>query len=170
MQPQSGIRTWQWVVTVIVIIVLIIIGVLVFGSKGSGTPATDDTSASSTDDTVATAQANRVTMNDQYPGNVVYISSVQLDQPGYIAIHADNNGQPGKVIGSAHFDKGLNAGGKITLTQPMVDGQTYYAMLHGDNGDGKFSETSDPALKDSKGDIIMHIFKASTAVGAGLKG
>jgi hypothetical protein len=169
MQPQSGIKTWQWVVTVIVIIVLIIIGVMVFGGKGGGTPSTTDNTSSSTDNT-NTTPANRVTMNDQYPGNVVYISSIQMDQPGYVAIHANNNGTPGKVIGSAHLDKGINANIKVTLSQPLIDGQTYYAMLHGDDRDGKFSETKDPALKDSKGDVIMHVFKASTAVGAGLKG
>ena len=36
MQPESGVKTWQWVVTAIVIIVLIIIGISVFSGK---TPA-----------------------------------------------------------------------------------------------------------------------------------
>ena len=39
MEPQAnGIKTWQWVVTVIVIIVLVILGFTLF--KSSSSPAT----------------------------------------------------------------------------------------------------------------------------------
>jgi hypothetical protein len=168
MNPESsGIKTWQWVVTAIVIIVLIIIGIMVFGNKSSQTPS-DQTDMNDTAST-PTGAINRVVMSDQYPGNVVYLSSVQLAQPGYVAIHKDNNGQPGAVIGSAHFDAGINTG-KVTLTQPTVEGGTYYAMLHSDDGDGAFSETKDAPLKDSRGNVIMQIFHASASVGAGMKG
>ena len=166
MEPQSGVRTWQWVVTVVVIIVLIVIGVLVFGGKGSQAPAT--TSESPSPSTSATA-VNRITMTDQYPGNVVYLNSVQLDKPGYVAIHKDNNGQPGDIIGYTHFDAGINPG-KVTLKEPMIDGKVYYAMLHSDNGDGTFDPTSDAPLMDASGNVIMNTFRATTSAGAGLKG
>ncbi len=166
MEPSSGIRTWQWVVTIIVIIILIVIGIIVFGGKKSEAPVTTDNNPTTTDTTSGT---NRIVMSDQYPGNVVNVSSVQLDQPGYIAIHKDNNGQPGAVIGYAHFDKGINPG-KITLTTPTVEGGTYYAMLHSDNGDNKFSETADAALKDSNGNIIMKIFRVGASLGTEVKG
>ncbi len=163
---QSGIKTWQWVVTVIVIIILIIIGIVVFGNKSSQAPVTDDMTSSTTTQTGA---VNRIVMSDQYPGNVVYLSSVQLAAPGYVAIHKDNAGQPGAVIGYARFDAGINPG-KVTLTAPTVEGGTYYAMLHSDDGDGKFDEVKDAALKDSRGNVIMQIFHASASVGAGMKG
>ena len=166
MEPTSGVRTWQWVVTVIVIIVLIVIGVLVFGGKGSQAPATTTESPVTTETPTA---LNRVSMTDQYPGNVVYLNSVQLEKPGYVAIHKDNKGTPGDVIGYAHFDAGINPG-KITLSSPMVDGQMYYAMLHSDNGDSKFDPTTDAPLTDSNGSVIMKTFRATTAAGAGLKG
>ena len=169
MEPtNSGVKTWQWVVTVIVIIVLIVIGVLVFGGKGSQAPTTDQSGTSSTTDQTVGA-LNRITMTDQYPGNVVYLNSVQLANPGWVVIQADNNGTPGAVIGSAHFDAGINPG-KITLTTPMVDGSTYYAVIYtGDNSD-TFSATADKPLTDSNGSVIMHVFHATTAAGAGLKG
>lgn len=167
MQPdQSGIKTWQWVVTAIVIIVLIIIGIIVFGNKSSEAPTPDNNNSAPTTQTGA---VNRVVMSDQYPGNVVYLSSVQLAQPGYVAIHKDNGGQPGAIIGYAHFDKGINPG-KITLTESTVEGGTYYAMLHADDGDGKFDAVKDAPLKDSRGNVIMQIFHASASVGAGMKG
>ena len=167
MEPSSGIKAWQWVVTVIVIIVLIVIGILVFGGKGSQTPATTDTSSVPTD--TSAAALNRIVMNDQFPGNVVYLSSVQLAQPSWVVIQADNAGVPGKVIGSLHFDAGINPG-KITLTQATVEGGTYYAVIYTDDGSGKFNATTDQPLKDASGNVIMKIFHASASVGVGLKG
>jgi len=167
MEPNSGIRTWQWVVTAIVIIVLIIIGVLVFGGKDTEAPS-DDLNATSTTNGSATV-LNRIVMSDQYPGNVVFISSVQFDKAGWVVIHKDNAGQPGAVIGSAYFEKGISPG-RITLSESTVDGGTYYAMLHSDNGDKAFDAARDLPIKDSRGSIIMKVFRASTSVSAEIKG
>ncbi len=167
MEPQaSGVKTWQWVVTAIVIIVLIIIGIMVFGGKSSEAPI-DTNEPTPTDSTAQ--EVNRIVMSDQYPGNVVYISSVQLAKGGWVAIHADNNGTPGEIIGTQWFDAGINPG-KITLTKPTVEGGLYYAMLHSDDGDKVFNATKDVPLKDSRGNTIMKPFRAAASVGAGIKG
>ena len=164
---QSGIKVWQWVVTVVVIIVLIIIGVMVFGNKKADT--SDNTATDTTTDQSSTGTTNRVSLLDQYPGNVVYLTSVQLSSPGWVVIHADNQGQPGEIIGSTYFDKGINPG-KITLTKSMIDGGTYYAMIHSDDGDKKFNAAKDLPIKNSAGSIIMQIFHASISVGNEIKG
>ncbi len=164
---QSGIKTWQWVVTVVVIIALIIIGIMVFGNKKTDTSDTLGTDLSTNQSSTDTT--NRVSLLDQYPGNVVYLTSVQLVAPGWVVIHEDNSGQPGDIIGSAYFDKGINPG-KITLTKSMVDGRTYYAMLHSDDGDKKFNATKDLPLKNTAGSIIMQIFHASISVSNEIKG
>lgn len=168
MEPQSGTRTWQWVVTIIVIIALVVIGILVFGNKDtSDTGSTDGSSM--TNETGNAAEVNRIVMSDQYPGNVVYLSSVQLANGGWVEIHKDEGGVPGAIIGSTYFDKGINPG-KITLSQPTVEGGIYYAMIHADDGDKVFNAAKDLPIKDSRGNIIMKLFRASSAVGAGLKG
>ena len=168
MDPQtSGVRPWQWVVTIIVIIALIVIGILVFGNKKTEAPITTD-QATTTDQT-GTLALNRVVMSDQYPGNVVYLSSVQAENPAWVAIQSDNNGQPGEIIGSAHFDKGINPG-KVTLTKPTVEGGTYYAVIYTDDASGKFNATTDLPLKDSNGNVIMKIFHASASADINLKG
>jgi len=170
MQPESnsGLRTWQWVVTAIVVIILIVVGIFVFSGKGSSTQAPSDTMATSTAGTTAVG-ANSIVISDQYPGNVVYISSVQLAAPGWVAIHADNKGQPGAIIGTAWAAAGINPV-KVTVSQPIVDGGTYYAMLHSDNGDQKFSAATDLPLQDSNGNIIMRVFHGSAAAGNSVKG
>lgn len=167
MEPQSGVRTWQWVVTVVIIIVLIIIGVIVFSGKGSGTPTDTDTNATTSQN--ANTGVNRITMTDQYPGNVVYISSVQLAKPGWVVIHKDNAGKPGDVIGSKLFQAGINPG-SISLSSPMVDGQLYYAVLYNDDGDGKFDIAKDLPLKDASGNTIMKIFRGSLSASQEIKG
>ncbi len=170
MEPASnGIKAWQWVVTIIVIIALIIIGVIVFGNKNTDTDMTVPSDDVATTEPVST-ESNRVVLSDQFPGNVVYVSSVTLTNPGWVEIHKDNAGVPGAIIGSLYMDKGINPGGKITLTSPTVEGGIYYAMLHSDDGDKIFDASKDLPLKDSKGDIIMRLFHATAAASAGIKG
>lgn len=168
MEPQNGIKTWQWVVTVIVIIVLIIVGVMVFSGNNNETPTTitDDNNSVVVDNGTA---INRIVMSDQYPGNVVYLSSVQVEKDSWVVIQADNAGLPGKVIGSLLFKAGINPG-KITLTQPMVDGGTYYAVIYNNIDKASFDITKNTPVKDSKGQVIMKVFKASYSVGVDFKG
>lgn len=169
MEPQnnSGVKTWQWVVTVIVIIILIVIGIMVFGGKSS-TPV--DNSGVTTDQNGNTTMgANSIVMADQYPGNVAYISSVQLEKGGWIVIQSDNAGQPGTIIGETWVGAGISPA-KVTLTSPMVDGSTYYATLYSDNGDQQFDATTDLPLKDANGNVIMHVFHSSASAGANIKG
>ncbi len=163
MEPNEGIKAWQWVVTVIVIIILIVLGYYMF--KGDNTPAlVDDANPAATSTPAADAnEVNRIVVADQYPGNIAYVSSVQFAKPGFVVIHKDDKGKPGAVIGSAYFDKGINPG-KITLTEKTVDGGIYYAMLHTDDGDKKFDAGKDVVLKDSKGSEIMKIFRATSNV------
>lgn len=167
MQPESGVRTWQWVVTAIVIIVLIVIGIMVFGGKGDKAPTDTDNNATTTP--TANTGINSVVILDQYPGNVAYASSVQMSQPGWVVIHKDNKGQPGEIIGQTYVPAGINPA-KITLSQPILDGGTYYAMLHSDNGDQKFDAAVDMPLKDKNGNMIMRIFRGSASADQSIKG
>ena len=168
MQPQNGIKTWQWVVTAVVIILLIIIGIWVFGNKSS-TPV--DTGLTNTDQNTntSTTALNRIVMSDQYPGNVVYLNSVQFANPGWVVVQVDNAGTPGAILGETYFDSGINPG-KITLSSSMVDGGTYYAVMYSDNGDKKFTSASDKPLTDANGNVIMKVFHASASVGSQIKG
>jgi hypothetical protein len=52
----------------------------------------------------------------------------------------------------------------------MVDGGTYYAVIYSDNGGASFDATKNTPVKDSKGNVIMKVFKASSTVGADFKG
>ena len=169
MQQENGLKTWQWVVTAIVIVVLIVIGIFVFGKKGEqAAPSSAETAATSTQPAAA-AGVNTIIMSDQYPGDVVYVSSLTAAQSAWVVIHKDNNGQPGDIIGSAHVDAGTSPV-KISVSSPIIDGGTYYAMLHSDDGSKTFNAATDLPLKDANGNIIMRVFHGSATAGNNLKG
>lgn len=163
MEPTNGIRPWQWIVTIIIIIVLIVLGIMMFRGKGAQDTTTDTTTTGTTDDGLASGQINRVVVSDQFPGNVVYVSSAQLNSAGWVVVHKDEAGKPGKIIGSVYFEKGI-APGKVTLSENTVEGGIYYAMLHSDDGDKVFNVAKDLPLKDAAGNTIMKLFRVSQTV------
>ena len=165
-QNSNGIKAWQWIVTAVVIIVLIIIGIIVFSNKGSEIAVTP-VPQQNTNSTANTS--NGIVMADQYPGDVAYVSSVQLANAGFVVIQKNNAGTPGDVIGSTFVEAGISPA-KVNLTQPMIDGSMYYAVLYSDNGDKKFDANTDKPLTDANGNIIMKIFKATASANNNVKG
>jgi len=161
MQPQNKTNPWTWIIIVVVIIIVIILG-FYFLSGNSSAPAPVATTPVTTSQPAQTGQANRISVTDQFPGNIVYVSSVQLASPGYVVIKADNNGTPGAVIGTKAFPAGINPG-QVNLTKSMIDGGTYYAELYSD------AAATQPIL-DSNGNAILATFHASANANSNLKG
>ena len=105
--------------------------------------------------------------------NAIYVSSVKpatnikvgfavLAGGGYVVIHEDSKGSPGAIIGSSdRLSPGENRGFDIALSRESVDGETFHAMLHSDNGDGIFNAVDDFPVKDSQGNIILMKFQIS---------
>ncbi len=165
METQNGIKSWQWIVTVIVIVLIIIFGVYWFSTKNSSVPAPVNSANTSADNQTSDSSINNgIVVTDQYPGDVVNISSVQLSKAGFVVIKKDAAGLPGAVIGSAAFSAGIHPG-QVKLTQSMVDGSVYYAALYSDvNGNGKYDAATDTAVNDSNGKPIMKPFRATSTV------
>lgn len=79
------------------------------------------------------AEPNSVTVSDQVSINgMALIDSATIDVPGFIAIHADEGGMPGHVVGVAPIPAGTSEGVLV-----MIDGAmstpTLYAQLHVDD-------------------------------------
>lgn len=121
----TGIASWQWIVSIIVIIALIVLGIYFFTGDSTSTTVTPGENSPA----LNTSGINRLIVTDQYPGKIVFITTVQLAQPGFINITKDVAGTPGVVIGTQTFEKGINTG-KITLSETTVDGATYHALLY----------------------------------------
>jgi hypothetical protein len=152
--------------TIIVLLALIVVALLFYVDKRQTAPITTDVATSSATDTAASSKmmvgSHAVVMTDQKPGKEVVVSAVVLGNPGFVVIHEDTNGQPGPVIGySSLLSTGETKVIKISLNREVKDGERLYAMLHLDNGDGKFDASTDAPATDVNGDIIFQNFAVS---------
>lgn len=100
---------------------------------------------------------NAIYVAGQIPGSSVLVAMVRLEKPGFVVIHEDLNGQPGKILGQSNL---IEVGEKenlpvIELSRATQDGETIYAMLHFDNGDGNFDATKDKPIIDSVSNAPM---------------
>ena len=77
-------------------------------------------------------------------------------QGGYVVIHKDADGAPGAITGSSRL---LSPGSTLSFlvdTEDAVEtGDTLYAMLHADNGDGSFSAADDGPIMGGDGMPVM---------------
>ncbi len=97
-----------------------------------------------------------IVVADQKTGAEVKIGNVVLAKQGYVVIHADENGKPGKILGVSAL---LNAGETrdVTVKLRVEPGVSYWAMLHSDNGNKKFSDADQPTTNE-RGEVVMKRF------------
>ena len=103
---------------------------------------------------------NQLYVDDQFPGSVVFLSSVTLPKGGFVVIHTNDNGKPGKIIGSKYFEAGTNTG-DINLTELSQEGKYYWIALYEDDGDKIFNPTKDLPIKDASGNQIIKKIQAT---------
>jgi hypothetical protein len=140
---------------VIVCIAIIIIGFCIKWLANPKSNATID------DKQQAAVMPNSVAVSNQPAGAMVKLDKVVLVQPGWVAIHDNNNGTPGKILGAALFDKGTHTG-SVELLRATAPGKSYFAVIHSDDGDYKdFNFMTDTPLKDQSGKTIMIEFKTT---------
>lgn len=103
---------------------------------------------------------NNLVINDQNPDSVaVLVARASLDVPGYVVIHDNDNGNPGKIIGVSKLltpDEYTN----LSVIAPLKPGNVYFGMLHADDGNGLYDVKTDVVhLQDASGKEIMPMFK-----------
>ncbi len=103
---------------------------------------------------------NTIDIENQRAGNLVTISSVELNQMGWVVIHEEVGGKPGNVLGAALVFVGEHNAVSVELMRKTEKGKTYYAMLHTDDGDKVFDLKKDKPIADSTGAIIQISFVA----------
>lgn len=152
--------------TILIIIALIVIGGGYFFFQGGGYQTSEENPSlgapapgfESVPETEVFTSENSVTANSQLQGNNVTVASIQLAEPGYVAIHEDAEGKPGPVIGNSELlEEGTNV--VITLTRESKKGETLYAMLHADDGDGTYEFPGDDVpVKNEGGGAVLSKF------------
>lgn len=117
------------------------------------------------------AFAQEMTPNVQVAGTgvvdgTVTIVEATIDGPGWVVIHADNNGSPGPVIGYAPLEEGVNSDVVVEIDAEAAT-PILHAMLHVDEGEVgtyEFPGADVPVKIDD--DIVMAEFSAAPVVEA----
>lgn len=99
-------------------------------------------------------------------GGMVIVDRVYMAQPGWVVIHADEDGEPGPVIGYIEVPEGVSTEVFVQIS-PDETTETLYAMLHLDEGtEGEFEfpdGPDDPVTVEDE--IVMKTFDAVTEIG-----
>jgi hypothetical protein len=150
------------VIGIIIILIVIIIGAILYSQSGTApenqnlNPVPNNNTGTSSDSSNQAQAENNLMVADQKPGNTVTIPASVLSQGGYIVIHENNNGAPGKVIGvSAYLNPGENNNVSIKLSRASKNNEQLFAMLHGDNGNKIFDESDDMPIKKDDIPVLM---------------
>lgn len=105
---------------------------------------------------------NSIYVADQKPGRSMSVFQVQLEAPGFVVIHKDMSGAFGPIIGSTPLvQAGTTNQIALSLNEAITNGQQLYAMLHRDDGDGKFDAAKDLPVEDQFGNMMHMIFHVS---------
>jgi len=107
---------------------------------------------------------NAIFVSDAKPATRVKIGFAILAGGGYVVIHEESGGKPGAIVGNSNtLPQGERRDFEATLSRESVDGETLYAMLHSDNGDGAFNAADDPPIRDDQGNIVLMKFQVSSS-------
>ncbi|HEC23774.1 MAG TPA: hypothetical protein ENI95_12750 [Chloroflexi bacterium] len=106
---------------------------------------------------------NAVEVEDQAlgEGHTVTIARVVSDTPGWLVIHADNEGAPGPILGFAPVEAGENTDVVVEIDASRAT-ETLYAMLHvdaGTAGEFEFPDGEDVPARDAEGNVVTPPFK-----------
>lgn len=129
-------------------------------TSSSDKPLTGDVPGDAPDTNPTVPTTDTIAVSTQIPGSSVTIDNVFLSKPGFVVIHeATANGKPGEIIGSSGL-LGVGAKQDLEINATIKPGAKYYAMVHMDNGDKKFTAALDlPVTKD--GGPVMTMFSVT---------
>ncbi|HML23979.1 MAG TPA: SH3 domain-containing protein [Aggregatilinea sp.] len=83
---------------------------------------------------VAIQAAPSIVAYDQIADSgTITVRSAMIDAPGWLVVHADDNGAPGAVLGQVALDEGVNLGVTVNV-DPEAAGDSVWLMLHYDTG------------------------------------
>lgn len=137
------------------ILLIIAIGAFIYWSDQK-----DKTAEPAKDSSMVLAGQNAIYVADQLPGRKILVNAVILEKPGFVVIHAASGEAVGAVLGNSGLLMGRQQQKvEINLNEPVADNDALFAMIHLDNGDGKFDPAQDNPGQDSLGNDVMMKFR-----------
>jgi hypothetical protein len=116
----------------------------------------------------------KILVTDQALGDDgrLLIERIEANQPGWLVIYDDGDGQPGDILGYAEVDQGLTEELVIEV-DPLQSTPHLYALLHLDEGetgvfespgpDSPVLEDSEPIAADFMVEIVIHLPSVTVA-------
>ncbi|MCC6290868.1 hypothetical protein IT398_02285 [Candidatus Nomurabacteria bacterium] len=150
------------IIVIVLVLAVIIVGAVLWWGNTS-VDNSDNLGAVGTlsqGSVAAPAESVSVTIDDQFPGPLVFVSEVKLPEGGWVAISRDDNGKPGATVGAGFFGRGVTTG-EINLADSTKEGEKYFAILYRDNGDLKFDSRVDLPYRDVSGRLITSAFEVT---------
>ncbi|MEK7610356.1 MAG: hypothetical protein AAB468_01240 [Patescibacteria group bacterium] len=151
------------VIGLVILLVLVVAGAIWLGRGDEANRQTGAANQPGANGQGASGGDATVTVNDQFPGQIVYLSNLSLPTGGWVVIHEDGGGAPGAVVGQKYFSASDRVG-VINLNQTTINGRRYWAMVHTDNGDGIFDPTVDLPAQNAVGENVMVGFNVTTTL------
>jgi hypothetical protein len=82
---------------------------------------------------------NSVTLGEVEEGNIITVSAATFLKPGYVALYRVNSNGDSALVGNSQLlSIGTHKNISVQLKNPAVKRQALVAVLHEDDGDGKF--------------------------------
>lgn len=107
-------------------------------------------------------------INDQLPGAVALVNSLETDRAGWIVIRENNEGELGNILGARYvLSSGTFKNVEVELLRGMEENKGYFALYYNDNGDKIFDFTTDLPLEYSSGKIFLIGFSVQVASSRG---
>jgi hypothetical protein len=176
MSTQNTKAVWGAVIVVVIVLILLGVWAMNGGVNGTNEMANGSNTTTPPSDEVGGGAAggpsgtmlvrpgsnNAIYVDTQKTGSKEVIAAiVNMEHPGFVVIHGDDNGQPGVVMGSSALIQDQSTSVHIAVDEPLREGAVYYAVLYKDDGDGTFDVTKDDPVTDTDGAIMMMSFEAS---------
>lgn len=147
---------------IIGIIVVVIIGIFVWRYFSSKNAVNDQIGGEQNGQ--VSSLVDSIFMVNQKPGRFVNVGKAVLSKKGYVAIHQEESGKPGAVIGYSNLlNSGESMNLSVTLNRKSVAGENLYSMIHWDNGNGTFNPSDDIPAVDKAGNVVAVKFMISVS-------
>ena len=144
-----------------IVLVLVILGLIYWASRSGTTPPENTAAVGELGDGELGTAA--LTVSDPFPGEIVFVSQVNLPAGGFVVVRKLTDETAGEVVGANYFDAELHAG-EVPITGGTRDGERYEASLYSDNGDKRFVAGDDLPLVGPDGQPVASRFGVTTVL------
>ncbi len=122
--------------------------------NGKVTPTPSPTPTPTPEDNLPAVQNSSVTADDQQAGGSVIVRTIRIESTGWVVVYESRGGQPGNALGAARVNAGTHENIAVELLRATIPGQTYFVVLHRDDGNKTFELRNDFPFRGEEGPLM----------------